>query len=403
MASGLPRNGRVARCMIGLSELEAMTMKQLLAMALIAAVCPAWATKYFDAAGDCNAPMTTYGNANVDLLSLEIVTDLEPVTDTPRITFTFTTNSANIQDPGWIKLVMAIRGPALPGDVGVNSGPSTGWPRLFNIAGGSDRWIGGWVDGAFGGFEARLWNGTDFGAGSPAGATWQGTPGMLSTITGNQAIYQCYLSTLGLQLGDSFVFEATTTGGDDDDGAWDPLSMIQGQITAPDQQMTTSGNLLYRTSTNNNVQTISGTLALNDTSDEFAMPRNIQVLAMEGDNVVGTAVVSTSAPSAPFSIDVPVTALNNNFRLVLDGASFLKRTIPVTLSGSNQSVAGTVVMQNGDVDEDGEVTLNDVDLVIGAYGQPGGTTSPFYDVDVDGEVGLNDIDIVIANYQNGDN
>ena len=175
-------------------------MKQLLAMALVCAVAPAMAVKFNDVSGDVNAPMTTYGNPNVDILGLEIVTDLDTNNNNePRVTFTFTTVGPDMQNPNWIKLVMAIHGPDTGS--GYNTGLSTGWPRLFNIAGGSNRWIGGWVDGAFGGFEARIWNGTDFGGGTPAGATWLGTPGMISMISGNTATYQVYLSTLGLQLG----------------------------------------------------------------------------------------------------------------------------------------------------------------------------------------------------------
>lgn len=376
------------------------TMKQLLAMALVCAVAPAMAVKFNDVSGDVNAPMTTYGNPNVDILGLEIVTDLDTNNNNePRVTFTFTTVGPDMQNPNWIKLVMAIHGPDTGS--GYNTGLSTGWPRLFNIAGGSNRWIGGWVDGAFGGFEARIWNGTDFGGGTPAGATWLGTPGMISMITGNTATYQVYLSTLGLQLGDTIHFEATTTGGDDDDGAWDPISMYQNQITAPDQQITTAGDLMYTFSTNTSSQTISGNLQLNDVV--MTNSRQIRYAVMVGTSAITTGSVLATTASAGFSIDVPSTA-SGAATIVFDGSSFLKNSVPVNLTGANQAITGNVVMVNGDVDTSGEVDAADIDQTIADFGQmwPGGTGNPNSDVDASGEVDAADIDVVIANFGAGD-
>ncbi|MBL8059642.1 MAG: hypothetical protein JNK63_02875 [Chthonomonas sp.] len=374
-------------------------MKQLLAMALVCAVAPAMAVKFGDVSGDCNAPMTTYGNPNVDLLGLEIFTDLDPANgNAPRLNLIFTTAGPDIQSPGWIKCVMAIRGPDQ--GFGVNTGPSTGWPRLFNIAGGSNRWIGGWCDGAFGGFEARTWNGTDFGLGSPAGATWLGTPGMISTMSGNTATYQVLLSTLGLQLGDSIHFEATTTGGDDDDGAWDPISMFQNQITAPDQQITTSGNLAYACLLNVPNQTISGNLQLNDVVMNNS--REIRYAVMLGTSAITTGSILATSANAGFSIDVPdYGAVSAS--IVFDGSSFLQKTVPVSLTGANQAI-GAVAMQNGDVDTSGEVDAADIDQVIANFGDvwPGGVGNPNSDADASGEVDAADIDIVIANFGNID-
>ena len=230
-------------------------MKKLLAMALIGmAVSPAMAVKFTDVIGDLNAPMNGYGNPNADLAEVEITNTAT------SITFKFTTAGTAINDPGWIKLVMAIRG----GNSPLNTGATTGWPRNFNIAGGSDRWIGGWVDGAFGGFEARLYNGTDWGGGTPAGATWAGTPGMFSETNANTASYTVDLATLNLAVGDSFAFDATSSGGYDTDGAWDPISKSVGQITAPDQNSELPGNLVYKISAAPGTQTLTGTLVLND-------------------------------------------------------------------------------------------------------------------------------------------
>lgn len=199
-------------------------------------VSPAMAVVYTDALGDVNAPMTGYGNPNVDLASLEIT---NTATD---ITFKFTTNTSDIASPNWIKLNVVMRRGGGLLDSGANG---NGWLRPYALAGGADRFIGGWVDGGSGGFEARQYNGTDWGGTSPAGATYNSTPGMVSVISGNTASYTVNLSTLGLSLGDTFTFDATTTGGGGNDGAWDPLSMSTGQITAPDQASVLNSNLQY--------------------------------------------------------------------------------------------------------------------------------------------------------------
>ena len=52
-------------------------------------------------------------------------------------------------------------------------------------------------------------------------------------------------------------------------------------------------------------------------------------------------------------------------------------------------------MQNGDVDNSGEVDAVDIDQVIADFGL---TTDINSDVDVSGEVDAVDIDIVIANF-----
>lgn len=365
------------------------TMKKLLAMALIGmAVSPAMAVKFTDVIGDLNAPMNGYGNPNADLASLEITHDAT------SITFTFTTAGTAINSPDWIKLVMAIRG----GNNPLNTAATTGWPRNFNITGGSDRWIGGWVDGAFGGFEARVFNGTDWGGSNPAGATWLGTPGMFSQTSGNTASYTVNLSTLNLAVGDSFYFDATTTGGYDTDGAWDPISTSTGQITAPDQNSETAGNCFYRIDAAPGTQTLSGTLVLNDVTAPFAVNRNMYWKVEEGTKLVSSGVIVVNSASTPFSIDVPSSSVGAA-RIVFDGSSFLKRNLAVTLTGANQAV-GTATMQNGDVDNSGEVDAVDIDVVIANFGDvwPGGTGNPNSDVDASGEVDAVDIDVVIANF-----
>ncbi len=208
-------------------------MKKVLVLAaIVSAVSPAMAVIYNDALGDVNAPMTTYGNANVDLASLEITNTAT------SISFKFATNSPSITSPDWIKLNVVMRLGGGPLDAGANG---NGWSRPYALAGGADRFIGGWVDGG-GGFEARQYNGT---AWNLNGATYNSTAGMSASVVGNMATYTVDLATLGLSLGDTFTFDATTTGGGNNDGAWDPLSMSTGQVTAPDQASVLGSNLQY--------------------------------------------------------------------------------------------------------------------------------------------------------------
>ncbi len=364
-------------------------MKKLLATALIgAAMGQAMAVRFEDAIGDINAPMTTYGNANVDLVSLAIT---DNGTD---LTVTFTTNGAAINSPDWIKCVMAIRRGVGP----LNTALTTGWPRNFNLVGGSDTWLGGWVDGAFGGFEWRVYNGTNWGGGTPFAATWLPTPGMFSTTNLNTVSYTIPLATVGLAAGDTFHFDASPTGGDDDDGAWDPIGTIEQQITAPDQNIQLAGNLMYRVGSSSTNQAVTGTFALNDASALFATSRNFQVQVMQGTSVIASEAVSTNVPLGAFSVDVPSNFIGPA-TVVINGASFLKKSVAVTLTGSALAV-GLSNLSNGDVDYSGEVDAADIDQVIADFGD---TTNKISDVDQSGEVDAADIDIVIANFGGVDN
>ena len=215
-------------------------MKSLKITAMVgalAAVVPAMATIYTDALNDVNAPMNTYGNPNVDLASLEITNTAT------QISFKFTTNSPDISTPNWIKLNVIMRSGAGPYDTSANG---NGWGRPYNMAGGANKFVGGWVDGSpvAGGFEARNYNGTDWGGGSPTGATWLGTPGMSYVIAGPSVTYTVDLALLGLSVGNVINFDAITTGGGND-GAWDALSQATPTISNPGDPYTVLGNLTY--------------------------------------------------------------------------------------------------------------------------------------------------------------
>lgn len=142
---------------------------------------------------------------------------------------------------------------------------------------------------------------------------------------------------------------------------------------------------------------VTGTLQLSDAVSSFAMPRTIGYSVLQGTTVINSGSVNTTSSSSPLSFTIP-SGTSGSAQLVLDGSSWLKRRINLTLTGSNQSI-GSVLMQNGDADASGEVDAADIDAVIADFGStyPGGP-NPNADVDVSGETDAADIDIIIANF-----
>ncbi|MBL8059777.1 MAG: hypothetical protein JNK63_03560 [Chthonomonas sp.] len=120
-----------------------------------------------------------------------------------------------------------------------------------------------------------------------------------------------------------------------------------------------------------------------------------------GGLLVGTA--STSSSVRVILPNVPPAGATNQYTIVFDGASFLKKTVNVTVPGSATPTdinIGAVALVNGDVDTSGEVDAADIDQVIADFGAiwPVGNGNPNSDVDVSGEVDAGDIDIIIANF-----
>ncbi len=147
-----------------------------------------------------------------------------------------------------------------------------------------------------------------------------------------------------------------------------------------------------RTNVQGNVN-LTGTLNLNDTSATFAFNRNIGYSVMQGTTVVASGTVVADASSESFSISVP-SSVTGAATIEWDGSSFLLRKTNINLTGSALAV-GSVSVQNGDVDNSGEVDAADIDEVIADFGI---TTNDPSDVDVSGEVDAADSDIVIANF-----
>lgn len=100
----------------------------------------------------------------------------------------------------------------------------------------------------------------------------------------------------------------------------------------------------------------------------------------------------------------------SDLKLVVYGASFLASVATLNLpnpphpgTASPAQSFGVITLRNGDVDQNGEVDLTDIDLIIGDYLTEGGTIEgEITDLDANGEVDLTDIDIAIGNYLEAD-
>ena len=180
------------------------------------------ADTYNDSTADIDAGIST-GGGTLDIVSMEVTHN---ATD---LMFTLTVNG-NITTTDWGNFMIGLA----TGGAGTTS--SDGWGRpiyLNSPGGGMDYWIGAWVDGGGG---AQTW--------SYSGAAWTGpttlgsytlTPGTQSTLE-----YTVALATLGLANGDTFYFDAYSSGGGGTDSAVDALSNPNVSITAWDQTYTSS-------------------------------------------------------------------------------------------------------------------------------------------------------------------
>lgn len=149
-------------------------------------------------------------------------------------------------------------------------------------------------------------------------------------------------------------------------------------------------------------QYLSGSIQLQDVGPfGSGLDRTLNYVVKQGTVTVITGSVVATGAIAPFNIEVSGLA-SGAATLAFDGSSFLRTTTNVNLNGSNQNL-GFVPLQNGDVDNSGEVDAADIDLVIADFGSsyPGGSF-PTADADVSGETDAADIDVVIANFGNVD-
>lgn len=161
---------------------------------------------YNDVTGDI-APGISTGNGTLDLVSMEVS---NTSTD---IQFKLTVNG-NIGTTDWGKFMIGMS----TGNPGTTSG--NGWGRPINMSstvGGMDFWVGSWVDS---GGAAQLYSYTTGSWSEPA------APGGFARAAGAQSTitYTLSLASLGLNNGDTFFFDAYSSGGGGSDSAVDALA-----------------------------------------------------------------------------------------------------------------------------------------------------------------------------------
>lgn len=192
-------------------------MKKLLAiMALLALVAvPAQASvfsvTYNDSVGDV---FTGAGGGILDIVSLEVSNDAT------NISFKFTL-AGDVLATDWGKYMVIIDS-APGGDAAGN-----GWGRPISMPSGADSWIGSWVDGGDG---MELYNYSGGWPFPPNYATWLGSPEIGISKTSNTVTLTSTLAAMNLSIGQTFLFDAFTSGGGGGDGAIDSLGNPNQQV-----------------------------------------------------------------------------------------------------------------------------------------------------------------------------
>ena len=171
-----------------------------------------------DAIGDIDAGIST-GSGTLDLVSMEVS---HTATD---IQFKLTVNG-NISSTDWGKFMVGIAN-----NKGYGTSTSDGWARPITMSanGGMTNWLGSWVDGG-GGAENRS-NQTSWGL---TGATYNGNFGNFALAAGAQSTitYGVSIASLGMSIGDTFRFDAYSSGGGGGDSAVDALANPNVAITS---------------------------------------------------------------------------------------------------------------------------------------------------------------------------
>ena len=192
---------------------------------------------YSDPSGDISSNIGggNPGGGILDIIGMEVSN-----TETD-ISFKLTVNG-DVGSTNWGKYMIGI---ATGKNDGMQNG--NGWNRRFasppnasiiNLSltndpfasevNGMNFWIGSWVDAAPpnpGVAQFWSWDGGNTGGGTD-GAWQQGSNAAMSVAAGatSEMTYTVPLSSLGLAIGDTFYFDAYTSGGGDNDGAIDALA-----------------------------------------------------------------------------------------------------------------------------------------------------------------------------------
>ena len=149
---------------------------------------------YNDATGDIDPSIAT-GSGTLDLVSMEVS---HTATD---LVFALTVNG-NVATTDWGKFMIGISNGSA-GDTSVN-------------------WIGSWVDSG-GGAENYSWAPSSWGL---VGATYNSNFGSFAIASGAQSTitYTVSMASLGLAEGNTFYFDAYSSGGSSTDSAVDALA-----------------------------------------------------------------------------------------------------------------------------------------------------------------------------------
>jgi len=175
-------------------------------------------TTFNDAINDIDPGIST-GSGTLDLVKMEVSN-----TDSD-VMFKLTVNG-NIGSTDWGKFMIGIAN-----NKGYGTSSSDGWGRPITMSanGGMTNWIGSWVDGG-GGVENRS-NQTSWGL---TGASYNGNFGGFSLSAGAQSTitYTVSIASLGMSIGDTFSFDAYSSGGGNGDSAVDALANPNVAITS---------------------------------------------------------------------------------------------------------------------------------------------------------------------------
>jgi hypothetical protein len=175
-------------------------------------------TTFNDAINDIDPGIST-GSGTLDLVKMEVSN-----TDSD-VMFRLTVNG-NIGSTDWGKFMIGIAN-----NKGYGTSSSDGWGRPITMSanGGMTNWIGSWVDGG-GGAENRS-NQTSWGL---TGATYNGNFGGFSLSAGAQSTitFTVAIASLGMSIGDTFSFDAYSSGGGNGDSAVDALANPNVAITS---------------------------------------------------------------------------------------------------------------------------------------------------------------------------
>jgi hypothetical protein len=174
------------------------------------------ATNYNDSIGDIDPGIST-GGGTLDIVGMEVS---NTATD---INFKLTVNG-NLATTDWGKFMIGIATGKTDGTLTGN-----GWGRPISLSYDNDPfaaqivgmnyWIGSWVD-AGGGSNFQSYNNTSSSWSAPTSlASFSVTSGATSDI-----LYSVSLTSLGLTAGDSFYFDAYSSGGGGADSAIDSLA-----------------------------------------------------------------------------------------------------------------------------------------------------------------------------------